>query len=136
MALIYYDSRTGNVERFVKKVEELTAWEFVKISEDLEVSDPGHLITFTTRFGEVPESTKTFLQNENIWLYSVTSSGNTNWGRNFGLAGDLISAQLRIPLLMKFELSGTSEDVKRFINLIETFNYDKERNSKKLDTAE
>jgi|SRR5690606_13307467 len=136
MALIYYDSKTGNVERFIKKLEEIKDWRFIKISDDVEAFEPGHLITFTTRFGEIPETTKRFLDNENIWLYSVTSSGNRNWGRNFGLAGDLIAKQLDIPLLMKFELSGTSEDVNLFINLIETFNYDKERNCKKLDTAE
>ena len=59
---IYYDSRTGNVQRFVDKLKkERPEWTYIKISEETEAINEGHLITFTTKFGEVPEKT------ENLW---------------------------------------------------------------------
>ncbi len=135
MERIYYDSRTGNVDRFVKKIKEQTGWEVIKIDPAQEIHEKGHLITFTTRFGELPEATRLFLQQAAPYLQSVSSSGNRNWGRNFGIAADKISAEFGLPIGIKFELSGTSEDVQAFINFIENKHYDKEPNSKKLDIA-
>lgn len=47
-------------------------------------------------------------------MEGVASSGNRNWGANFGKAGELISKQFMVPLLLKFELSGTKRDVEIF----------------------
>lgn len=116
---IYYDSRTGNVERFIQKLRLQRDWHFVKISQDLIPEDNGHLITYTTNFGEVPRSTFRFMESYGDRIKSVSSSGNMNWGQSFGLAADRISTQYQIPLLMKFELSGLPQDVESLINRIE-----------------
>ncbi len=118
---IYYDTKTGNVQRFVEKLRELRDWNLEKISPGLLIRQPGHLITFTTRFGEVPESTTTFVEGNASYIKSVSSSGNRNWGRNFALAADKISVQLGVPVALKFELSGTNKDVNTFIQEIEQF---------------
>ena len=119
---VYYDSKTGNVQRFIDKIKkERPEWEFVKITYDMEISEKGHLVTFTTNFGETPSTTEKFLQNENNskLLKSVSSSGNRNWGQFFALAADKIQEKYGIPVLMKFELSGTHVQVEYFINSIE-----------------
>lgn len=119
---VYYDSKTGNVQRFIDKIKkERPEWSFVKISGDMEISENGHLVTFTTNFGEIPDTTEKFLGNENNRKYikSVSSSGNMNWGTLFGKTADKIEETYGIPVLMKFELSGTHVQVEYFINSIE-----------------
>ena len=76
-----------------------------------------------------------FASKNSAKLYSVTSSGNRNWGRNFGVAADKVAANFEIPLAFKFELSGTMEDINQFIDIIKNQYYDSKRGSKKLDIA-
>ena len=116
---IYYDTKTGNVQRFIEKIRELRGWHLEKISPGLHIRQPAHLITFTTRIGEVPDSTLSFVRVNAPYIKSVSSSGNRNWGANFALAADKLSAQLGVPVALKFELSGTSKDVNTFIHEIE-----------------
>ena len=119
---VYYDSKTGNVQRFIDKIKkERSEWSFVKISGDMEILENGHLVTFTTNFGEIPDTTEKFLENENNRKYikSISSSGNMNWGTLFGKAADKIEETYGIPVLMKFELSGTHVQVEYFINSVE-----------------
>ena len=119
---VYYDSKTGNVQRFIDKLKkEKPEWNFIKITDNMEISEKGHLVTFTTNFGEIPDTTEKFLENENNrkCIKSVSSSGNMNWGTLFGKAADNIEEKYGIPVLMKFELSGTHVQVEYFINSIE-----------------
>ncbi|MDD4514695.1 class Ib ribonucleoside-diphosphate reductase assembly flavoprotein NrdI [Massilibacteroides sp.] len=116
---IYYDSRTGNVERFIQKIKLQRDWHFVKISQDITPQGSGHLITYTTNFGDIPRTTFRFMEDFGEKIKSVSSSGNMNWGKSFGLAADKIAEQYHIPLLLKFELSGLPQDVQALINRIE-----------------
>ena len=119
---IYYDSKTGNVERFVKKMErERPDWKYIKIKADMEIENEGHLLTFTTKIGEIPATTSEFLENANNskFLKSVSSSGNRNWGVHFAEAANKIEEKYGIPLLMKFELSGTNVEVENYIDYLE-----------------
>lgn len=135
MSYLYYDSRTGNVQRFIDKVVQITGWTAIRVDKDMVITDPGHFITFTTNFGQIPTISDEFLIKNATKLYSVSSSGNRNWGRNFGVAGDKIAATYDIPLAFKFELSGTMEDINQFIDIIKNHYYDSKRCSKKLDIA-
>ena len=58
MKYIYYDSKTGNVERFINKIRPLKNWIFIKINEETVAENKGHLVTFTTNFGEVSKTTE------------------------------------------------------------------------------
>lgn len=116
---IYYDTKTGNVQRFIDKLKIHRDWRMEKIEEGMDIREPGHLVTFTTRFGDVPDTTISFLKNNAHYIYSVSSSGNRNWGKNFALAADKISGMFNIPVMLKFELSGTSTDVHAFIRQLE-----------------
>ena len=108
---IYYDSKTGNVERFIQKMKaQRPDWHFIKINPTIVIKNEGHFLT-----------TNEFLQNENNskLLKSVSSSGNRNWGQFFALAADKIQEKYGIPVLIKFELSGTSTEVENYIEYLE-----------------
>ncbi|MGM9988467.1 MAG: class Ib ribonucleoside-diphosphate reductase assembly flavoprotein NrdI [Bacillaceae bacterium] len=109
--LIIYDTMTGNVERFVNKLKYNNV---NKLSNNLVINEPFCLITYTIGFGEVPESTKAFLDINSNYLKGVASSGNKVWGNNFARAGDIISKHYNVPLLLKFELGGNELDVEKF----------------------
>lgn len=124
---ICYDSRTGNVQRFIGKVKQLRPnWTIIHIDERDEtslynVTYPIHLITYTTKFGEVPENTSVFINKIGMKnIATVASSGNRNWGANFALAAVKI-AKLTLPDLpyLQFELSGVTEDIKAYIKMVE-----------------
>lgn len=128
--VIYYDTKTGNVERFINKVRLMTGWECLRIPDKPPVNEEGHLVTYTTRIGCVPDSTARFLQENSRYVRTVTSSGNRNWGANFALAADKIASQYKIPLLFKFELSGLEQDVINFIQKV------KDNANQKMDTPQ
>lgn len=115
--LIIYDSLTRNVERFISKIKDEQN-EYVKISKGMEVNQPFVLITYTTGMGVVPGPTKRFLKENSEHMLAVMTSGNRNWGLNYGKAGDTISSEYNVPLLMKFELSGKVSDVQKAKELI------------------
>lgn len=111
--IIVYDSKTNNVQRFVDKINTHNCIDLNKIS--IKLNKPFILITYTTGFGEVPESTIKFLEGNKYFLKGVISSGNKNWGLNYGKAADLISEKYNVPLIHKFELSGTLKDLELII---------------------
>lgn len=128
--VIYFDSKTGNVARFIEKVRSQTNWQCVRISESMNITEEGHLVTYTTRIGSVPDVTLHFVERNRPFITSVSSSGNRNWGPNFALAANILSERYTIPLLLKFELSGLNKDVNDFIQKVNTY----ER--KKMDTPQ
>jgi protein involved in ribonucleotide reduction len=108
--LIVYDSFTGNVERFIKKTEMRS----IKIYKGLIIDEPFVMVTYTTRMGEIPNKTRDFLFDNYLFLKGIASSGNRNWGTNFAKAADIISEQYKVPIILKFELSGTEQDLNTF----------------------
>lgn len=108
--LIAYDSRTGNVRRFIEKCP----FPAVQIDPSLMLDEPFVLLTYTTGFGEVPEKVAHFLQRNHHRLRGVGASGNRNWGDRFARSADRISAAYGVPVVAKFELSGTTRDVETF----------------------
>ncbi|MEH7790514.1 class Ib ribonucleoside-diphosphate reductase assembly flavoprotein NrdI [Bacillus pumilus] len=113
--LITYDSMTGNVQRFVYKITNNNYFNIEKITEDTMIAEPFIHITYTIGFGEVPKLTQIFIHNNKEMLRGICSSGNKNWGNNFGLAADKIANQYNVPILLKFELAGTDSDVAMFL---------------------
>lgn len=123
--VIVYDSRTNNVKRFVDKVkgENVFDVEVIKLTTDLIIGKPFHLITYTTKIGQAPDSTLEFLKNNSVHALSVSSSGNMNWGNSFALALDKISDLYpTVEKGIKFEMSGMKEDVKEYIKVLKKYN--------------
>lgn len=113
--LITYDTLTGNVQRFVHKIKNNKYLNVKKITEDTMIAEPFIHITYTIGFGEVPKLTQVFIHNNRELLRGICSSGNRNWGNNFGLAADKIASRYNVPILLKFELAGTDSDVATFL---------------------
>ncbi|GFN33323.1 class Ib ribonucleoside-diphosphate reductase assembly flavoprotein NrdI [Paenibacillus xylaniclasticus] len=109
--LVVYNSRTGNVRRFVEK---LNMKSLSLDNADMTVDEPFVLITFTTGFGQVPDQVEKFLKRNASRLKGVSASGNRNWGEAFARSADDIARRYNVPIIHKFELSGTGRDVDLF----------------------
>ncbi|MDR4318707.1 ribonucleotide reductase stimulatory protein [Niallia circulans] len=107
---IYYYSIAGNIRRFLANCQ----LDAELLTASTIAAEPFVLVTNTLGFGEVPAPVSAFLRNNHRHLIAVASSGNRNWGANFARASDLISEQYNVPIILKFELSGTEEDTKYF----------------------
>ncbi len=123
---IVFDSLTGNNQHFIDRMKQTKPdWDYLKISDDLKLDQPFHLITFTTGLGEVPVSTANFLEKHAQHMLSVSSSGNRNWGPNYALAADKISQQYDKPILEKFEVADYQNSIDDIINKIKGRQYEK-----------
>ena len=111
MMMILYDSLTGNVARFTRKLP-LKA---IPITSDMVVDKDFILITFTTGLGKTPDTTKEFLATNHPYLKGIVASGNKNFGTYFAVSADEIASIYDVPILLKFELSGTPTDVNLFM---------------------
>lgn len=116
--VVYFSSATENTKRFVEKLGFWAERIPLRATEaPLHVDEPYVLITPTygggAVKGAVPKQVIKFLNEEanRSKCLGVISSGNTNFGTAFCLAGDIISAKLRVPHMYKYELLGTPEDV-------------------------
>lgn len=108
--LVCYVSKTGNVERFISKLR----MKAIKVKEDMEIVDHFIFVTYTAGFGQVPEQALSFLKSNYHRLLAVAASGNRNWGQNFARSADIIAKIYQVPVLYKFELSGTKKDIIQF----------------------
>ncbi|MGO5674700.1 class Ib ribonucleoside-diphosphate reductase assembly flavoprotein NrdI [Bacillus subtilis] len=130
--IITYESKTGNVRRFVKALQQELDIEAIEITDDTIITQEFIHITYTIGFGEVPERTLSFINKNKNKISGVAVSGNKVWGDNYGLAGDKLSAKFHTPLLLKFELSGTKQDLQKIIQEVQLI----DKHNTKLDQAQ
>lgn len=124
MLVVYFSSATENTRRFVDKLGLPSARiPLYKNDEPLIVNEPYVLVCPTYGGGAsishensrpVPKQVIRFLNNEHNrgLIRAVISGGNSNFGADFGKAGDVISAKCKVPYVYRFELLGSDEDVK------------------------
>ncbi|WP_127506873.1 class Ib ribonucleoside-diphosphate reductase assembly flavoprotein NrdI [Paenibacillus humicus] len=108
--IVAYHSLTGNVRRFAER----TAFPSVQITPGLRLDEPFVLVTPTIGFGRVPDQVAAFLAGSGRHMIAVAASGNRNFSSAYAAAGDHISGYYGVPLLLRFELAGTDEDVRKF----------------------
>ena len=116
--IIAYYSMTGNIRRFLNGIDIPDTYELYQITADNvseKIGDRFILVTPTYGFGAVPDIVSNFLKVNAEKMFAVVSSGNRNWGRNFARAGEYISDDYNVPLLMKFELHGSPEQREQFL---------------------
>ncbi|WP_043524678.1 class Ib ribonucleoside-diphosphate reductase assembly flavoprotein NrdI [Halomonas sp. PBN3] len=118
--LIYFSTRSGNTHRFVDRLG-LPARR-IPIEREAPMTQatrPFVLVTPTYGGGEVkgavPAPVIRFLNDADnrALLVGVIAAGNTNFGAAYGLAGRIIAKKCGVPLLYRFELLGTDDDVTR-----------------------
>lgn len=107
---VCYVSKTGNVERFISKL----GMKAIKVTANMKIDNDFVFVTYTTGFGQVPEDALVFLKNNYHKLLAVAASGNRNWGKNFARSADILAKMYQVPILYKFELSGTEKDIIQF----------------------
>ncbi len=116
--LVYFSSRSENTHRFVEKLgRDALRLPIDAMEEPPMVETPFVLVTPTygggADKGAVPKPVIRFLNNpDNRGLIrGVIAAGNTNFGEAYGRAGKIIADKCGVPLLYRFELLGTQEDV-------------------------
>jgi protein involved in ribonucleotide reduction len=120
--LIYFSSASENTRRFVEKLgRDVARIPLYQREAELVATEPFVLVvpTYggTGGEGSVPKQVIRFLNNpqNRKLIRGVIGAGNTNFGDNFCMAGDIIAFKCQIPHLYRFELMGTPDDV-RLVN--------------------
>ena len=126
--LVYFSSTSENTHRFVSKIG------FPAVRIPLRRADPPltvdeeYVLVVPTYGGgsvkgAVPKQVIAFLNNPDnrALCRGVIASGNTNFGRAYCLAGDIIASKLGVPFLYRYELLGTPTDVARVKEGLEDF---------------
>ena len=131
--LVYFSSVSGNTHRFVEKLQEARSdWTASRIplktkEDSLSVVDPYVLVLPTygggNGEGAVPKQVIRFLNDEGnrSLIRGVIAAGNTNFGEAYCLAGDIVAAKCDVPLLYRFEVFGTPDDVAAVNSGLEEF---------------
>lgn len=118
MLVVFFSNVTENTSRFVEKLDLPAIRIPLKASEAelLEITEKFVLITPTYGAGSkgfVPRQVIKLLNVEAVRknCIGVVGSGNRNFFEDYAKAADIIAAKLGVPVLYRFELSGTDEDV-------------------------
>ncbi len=116
--LVYFSSTSENTRRFVEKLgREALRLPIDATDETPRVGAPFVLVTPTYGGGgdkgAVPKPVIRFLNDPDnrSLIRGVIAAGNTNFGEAYGRAGKIIADKCGVPLLYRFELLGTQEDV-------------------------
>ena len=122
-SLVYFSSASDNTHRFVQKLQlpahGVNVYRIPLLPSDpfLHASEPYVLILPTygggNEGGAVPKQVIKFLNDPDnrALIRGVVVGGNTNFGKAYGLAGDIIAAKTGVPCLYRFEVFGTQDDV-------------------------
>lgn len=116
--IVFFSSTSENTARFIEKLDlpalrlplKASDAELIRIEEDFVLVTPTY---GTTRKGYVPRQVVAFLNQEQnrVRCKGVIGAGNLNFLDDYCRAADIISAKLQVPVLYRFELAGTPEDV-------------------------
>jgi protein involved in ribonucleotide reduction len=117
--VVYFSSVSENTKRFVDKLEAKAVRIPIRTEEAAEfVHDRDSVLVLPTYGGgndnsTVPKQVIKFLNNPDNrkHIKAVIAGGNTNFGTHFGKAGDIVADKLGVPVLYRFEITGTPEDV-------------------------
>ena len=126
--LVYFSSASENTHRFVGKLGYRSARIPLRRGDEPLVVDEEYVLVVPTYGGgsvkgAVPKQVIAFLNDPHnrSLCRGVISSGNTNFGEAYCLAGDIIASKFDVPLLYRYELLGTNTDVARVKEGLEGF---------------
>ena len=124
MLVVYFSSVTDNTHRFVQKLDLPNVRIPLRLKDEpLIVNEPyvlvcptyGGGVSLTGENGRpVPRQVIRFLNNEHnrSFIRAVVAGGNSNFGADFGKAGEVISAKCKVPYVYRFEMMGNEDDVR------------------------
>lgn len=119
--LVYFSSVSENTHRFVQKLQVPSERIPLKSDEaaDFLVHTPYILVVPSygggSAKGAVPKPVIQFLNqaHNRRLIRGVIAAGNTNFGTAYCMAGTIIAQKCQVPLMYKFELLGTPDDVEK-----------------------
>ena len=133
-SLIYFSSASGYTRRFVQKLGIAAARLPLRTVQPTLLATRPYVLLLPTyggtaaqpgaaAKGAVPKQVIKFLNNEHnrSLIRGVIGAGNTNFGDSYCLAADIIAVKCKVPVLYRFELMGTSEDVAKVNEGLEKF---------------
>jgi protein involved in ribonucleotide reduction len=117
--IVYFSNVSGNTHKFVEKLD-LTSHRIpIRWDEDEPLMATSDYVLFLPTYGggndnqTVPKQVVKFLnikQNRDL-MVGVVGLGNTNFGKHYCKAAEIISAKVGVPLLYRLEIFGTPDDV-------------------------
>lgn len=120
MLVVYYSSGSQYTHRFAEKLKHPSRrLPLLTKSDTLLIDEPFVLITPTygagVNRGSVPKQVIKFLnvKANRDKLVGVIGAGNTNFGENYCRAAYTVAQKCEVPVLYRFELLGTPEDVEK-----------------------
>ena len=127
-SIVYFSSRSENTHRFVEKLGASSLRLPVDASATAPAATRPYVLVVPTYGGgavkgAVPKPVIRFLNepsNRGL-IRGVIAAGNTNFGAAFAIAGDIVAQKCAVPLLYRFELLGTREDVANVRQGLERF---------------
>lgn len=119
--LVYFSSVSENTKRFVDKLDRPAVRIPLRprLEGRLRVNRPYVLIVPSYGGGDktqaIPKQVAIFLNDPHnrALLRGIITSGNTNFGEHYCIAGPIIAAKCHVPELYRFELLGSDRDVER-----------------------
>jgi protein involved in ribonucleotide reduction len=115
--IVYFSNITNTTHRLVQKIG-LPATR-IPIKEELSTPPTEDYVLIIPTYGDhnkqgmIPIAVKRFLSKKENREHctAVIATGNSNFGKQYCKAGDLISEKLGVPLLYKLELAGDTDDI-------------------------
>lgn len=127
-SLVYYSSTSGNTHRFVEKLDVAGMRLPIDAASLAPDADEPFVLVLPTYGGSdgkgvVPKPVIRFLNVEanRKLIRGVIGAGNSNFGADFCRAGFVVAQKCEVPLLYRFELLGTNEDVANVRQGLERF---------------
>lgn len=127
--LIYFSNVSENTRRFVEKLNRPALRIPVRPAAELLLADEEYVLVTPTYGGTdsraVPRQVARFLnyQPNRELLRGVIAAGNTNFGAQYCLAGRVIATKCEVPLLHRFEILGTPDDVDDVITRLDSITW-------------
>ena len=126
--IVYFSSVSNYTHRFVEKLGYSSDRLPLRTKEETIVMDTPYVLILPTYAGgngkgAVPKQVVKFLnvpRNREL-IRAVVATGNTNFGEQYCIAGDIVAAKVDVPLLYRLELFGTPEDVEETRKRMEAF---------------
>jgi len=115
--LVYFSSQSENTHRFITRLGLPARRIPLDLSARLQHQQPYILVVPSYGGGDsrgaVPRQVIHFLNDESNrrGIRGVIAAGNRNFGEAYCLAGDIIAQKCQVPVLYRFELMGTPDDI-------------------------
>ena len=116
--IVYFSNYSGNTKKFVEKLDEDSIRIPINQKDTAPIIVTQRYVLFVPTYGggsdksAIPRQVKTFLNVESNRnnLVAVVGLGNTNFGKDYCKAAELIAAKTGVPILGRVEIFGTEED--------------------------